>query len=441
MPHTFCLHPRWIIPIEPLGLVLENHAIAIEDGAIKAILTQQQARERFPHVEHQVLHKHAVLPGFVNAHGHSAMSLLRGIADDLTLMDWLQNHIWPAEKRHVSDMFVFDGTQQAMVEMLLGGTTTINDMYFHHEAVARAGLSATMRTVIGCSILEFPTPFAANAAEYIEKALAAESQFRGEALLRFTLAPHAPYTVSDDTFKRVQILAEQLDCKIHCHIHETAFEVEESLKQHGNRPLARLNHLGLLSERLIAAHGVHLLPEEIASLAHAGASVAHNPSSNLKLASGIAPIHALRQAGVNVGIGTDSAASNNKLDMLAETRLSALLPKVQAQSAEAIPAAEALRMATLGGAKAIGLDHLIGSIEVGKRADLIAIDLSNPETQPCFHPISQIVYAADRQHVTDVWVDGEMVIQGRQFRTLDIHEIRLKTEWWYQKIMDASSKA
>ncbi|MES2206040.1 MAG: TRZ/ATZ family hydrolase [Pseudomonadota bacterium] len=432
---TFCLHPRWIIPVEPAETVLENTALVVKEGAIHELLPSDEARQKYAMFEHITLPTHVLFPGFVNTHGHSAMALLRGIADDLALMEWLNEHIWPAEKKHVSDDFVFDGSLLAMSEMLRGGTTTINDMYFHHEAVARAGLAAHMRTVVGCSILEFPTPYAANAQEYISKAIHAHEQFKGEALIRFTLAPHAPYTVSDETFQRVTQLAEELDCGIHCHLHETLHEVEESVQQYGVRPLERLQKLGFLSERLIAAHGVHLNEHEIEVLARHRVSVAHNPTSNLKLASGIAPITALRAMNVNVGIGTDSAASNNKLDMLAEARLSALLAKVQANQPKAIPAMEALEMATLGGAKALKLDHLIGSLKAGKRADLVAIDFSELTTQPCFDPISQLIYAADRSQITHVWVDGKAVVDQKNVISIDQHEVRAKTAWWHQKII------
>ncbi|MFC4157993.1 TRZ/ATZ family hydrolase [Chitinimonas lacunae] len=434
MSVSFCLHPRWLVPVAPAG-VLEQHALVVENGRIAAVLPSADARLRYAHLSHRDLPEHVLLPGLVNLHGHSAMTLLRGLADDLALMDWLNHHIWPAEKRHVSDEFVYDGSLLAMAEMLRCGTTTINDMYFHHEAVARAGLTAQMRTVVGCSILEFPTPYAADADAYIERALAAHARFQGEQLVRFTLAPHAPYTVSDATFRRVVQLAGQLDCAIHCHIHETREEVEGSLREHGVRPLARLASLGLLDMPLIAAHCVHLDDAEIALLARHRVGVAHNPSSNLKLASGLARIHDLRQAGVAVGIGTDGAASNNKLDMLAETRLAALLPKVQAADPRAIPATEALRMATLGGAEALGMAAEIGSLEVGKRADLLAVDLSDLATQPCYDPISHLVYAAGREQVSDVWVDGRQVLEQGRHTTLDPQQLKAKAGWWRDRVL------
>ncbi|KMN31404.1 MULTISPECIES: TRZ/ATZ family hydrolase [Chromobacterium] len=425
---------RWIITVEKDGEILENHAIALKDGRIAAIIPANQASalEADQRVD---LPNHVLMPGLINLHGHSAMTLLRGMADDKALMDWLTNHIWPAEGKHVRDDFVFDGALLAMGEMIRCGTTTINDMYFYHGAMARAGLASGMRTFVGCSILEFPTNYASNADDYISKSLAERRQFLGEELITFTLAPHAPYTVSDDTFAKVVTLAEQEDMLIHCHIHETADEVGNSVKEHHQRPLARLQQLGLLSPRLVAAHMVHLNDEEIELVAKHGVSVAHNPSSNMKLASGIAPIPKMLQAGIAVGIGTDGAASNNKLDMLAETRLAALLAKVGTLDPTSVPAATAIRMATLNGARALGIDDKVGSIVAGKQADLIAIDLSAIETAPAFDPISHVVYAAGREQVSHVWVKGQALLEQRQLKTLDEAALKARAEDWRHRIL------
>ncbi|MFC3627010.1 TRZ/ATZ family hydrolase [Vogesella amnigena] len=425
---------RWIITVEQDGQVLENHAVAVRNGRIVAILRPEEiaaanAAERID------LPQHVLMPGLVNLHGHSAMTLLRGMADDKALMDWLQNHIWPAEGKHVSDAFVFDGALLAMGEMFRSGTTTINDMYFFHAAMGRAGLAAGMRTFVGCSILEFPTVYGQNADDYIAKGMAERQQFLGEELITFTLAPHAPYTVADDTFRKVITLAEQEDMLIHCHIHETMDEVNGSIDQYQQRPLARLANLGLLSPRLIAAHMVHLSDEEIALVAKHGVSIAHNPTSNMKLASGIAPVQKLLAAGVNVGIGTDGAASNNKLDMLSETRMGALLAKVGTLDPTAVPAATAIRMSTLHSAQALGIADKVGTVSVGKQADLIAVDLSAVETSPQFDPISHIVYAAGREQVSHVWVNGRAVLRERQLTTLDEAELKAKAEDWRVRIL------
>ncbi|MBV8649012.1 TRZ/ATZ family hydrolase [Paludibacterium sp.] len=425
---------RWMITVEKDGEVLENHALAIRDGVIEAILPAAQAAS-LPATRHVKLDSHVLMPGLINLHGHSAMTLLRGLADDMALMDWLTGYIWPAEGKHVRDDFVFDGARLAMAEMIRCGTTTINDMYFFHGAMARAGLAAGVRTFVGCSILEFPTNYAVTADDYLSKALAERREFLGEELVTFTLAPHAPYTVSDETFQKVVTLAEQEDMLIHCHIHETGGEVDTSLKEYHQRPLSRLKALGLLSPRLIAAHMVHLSPEEIELAASHGISVAHNPSSNMKLASGIAPIPQMLAAGVNVGIGTDGAASNNKLDMLAETRLAALLAKVGTLDPTAVPAAVALRMATLNGAKALGIDDRTGSLKAGKQADVIAIDLSALETAPAFDPISHVVYAAGREQVSHVWVKGQSLMSERKLLTLDESALKAKAEDWRHRIV------
>ena len=429
-----CLHPKYLIPIEPRATVLLEHALVMEDDKILALLASKDARQQYPDASHIELSEHALMPGMVNLHGHSAMSLLRGLADDLSLMDWLNNHIWPAEKKHVSEEFVFDGSAYAMAEMLRGGTTTINDMYFHHQAVARAGLHTGMRTVVGCSVLEFPTGYASDAQGYLDKAMEAQQAFQGQEGVSFRLAPHAPYTVSDDTFKKIVALADQHDMGIHCHIHESTDEVNDSLRDHGMRPLQRLHQLGLLSPRLIAAHMVHANEEEISLLARQGVHIAHNPASNLKLASGFAPIHAMQTAGVNIGIGTDGAASNNKLDLLGDLRMAALLAKAVSNNPTALNAGNALEMATLSGAKALGLDQQIGSLLPGKLADIIAIDLSALETLPLFDPISQIVYAAGREQISHVWVNGRCLLAERQLQNQDEGQLKDKARWWQQKI-------
>ncbi|MFZ6722736.1 TRZ/ATZ family hydrolase [Undibacterium sp. Ji49W] len=432
-----CLHPKYLIPIEPAATVLQNHALVMQDEKILAVLSSADARQQYPDALHIELAEHALMPGMVNLHGHSAMSLLRGLADDLSLMDWLNNHIWPAEKKHVSEEFVFDGSVYAMAEMLRGGTTTINDMYFYHEAVARAGLHTGMRTIVGCSVLEFPTGYAADADAYLDKAMAAQQVFQGQSGVAFRLAPHAPYTVSDITFKKIVALADKHDMGIHCHIHESMDEVNDSLRDHGMRPLQRLHQLGLLSPRLIAAHMVHANEDEIQLLAQQGVHIAHNPASNLKLASGFAPIHAMQSAGVNVGIGTDGAASNNKLDLLGDLRMAALLAKAVSSNPTALNASKALEMATLAGAKALGLDQQIGSLVAGKLADIIAIDLSAIETLPLFDPVSQIVYAAGREQISHVWVNGRCLMAERQLLNQDAAQLKDKAIWWQQRITAA----
>jgi 5-methylthioadenosine/S-adenosylhomocysteine deaminase len=419
-----------VVPVEPHGAVLAEHAIAVRDGVIEAILPVAEARARYPGVATETLAGHAVIPGLVNAHTHAAMSLMRGLADDLPLMRWLQEHIWPAEAKHVSARFVRDGTLLACAEMLRGGITCFSDMYFFPEASLEAALACGMRSAHGIIVIEFPSAYASDPADYLRKGLAMRDRYADQPLASFTLAPHAPYTVSDATFRQIATLAAELDLPVHIHLHETREEIERSLAEHRVRPLERLGRLGLLGPGLIAVHAVHLEPDEIQALAHHGCSMVHCPSSNLKLASGFAPVHALSRAGVNVALGTDGAASNNRLDLLQEMRTAALLAKAVAADAEALPAHAALRAATLGGAQALGLAGITGSLRPGKAADLVALDLSAPELQPCYDPVSQIVYAAGREHVSDVWVAGIRQVRDRQLQNNVLSGLENPSELW-----------
>ncbi|MGH8751077.1 MAG: TRZ/ATZ family hydrolase, partial [Burkholderiales bacterium] len=393
----------WIIPVEP-SAVLQRHSLAIADGIIQAILPSTQAHAQFRAKQHLKLENHVLIPGLVNLHTHAAMTLMRGLADDLPLMEWLNRHIWPAESKHVSHAYVHDGTLLACAEMRRGGITCCNDMYFFPEAAAQALDEAGLRAAIGIIVIEFPSNYAGDPDDYLNKGLATRDEFKRHPLLTFCMAPHAPYTVSDKTFGKLLTYAQQTDLPIHIHVHETEDEIRQSLKQHNARPLARLHGLGLLGPNFIAVHAVHLTEQEIALLASQSCSVAHCPSSNLKLASGFAPVAALLEQGINVGIGTDGAASNNRLDMFEEMRLTALLAKAVSGRADALPAHQALRMATLNGAKALGLDGKTGSLTVGKAADITAVDFSSLELSPCFDPVSHLVYAAGREQVSHVWV-------------------------------------
>ena len=415
MPQKSLLCPRWVIPVEPAGTVLEDHCVALRDGVIEAVLPLADAGTRFSSHEHVDLGEHALIPGLVNAHTHAAMSLMRGLADDLPLMRWLEEHIWPAEMKHVSPAFVKDGTLLACAEMLRGGVTCFNDMYFFPEAALEAALAAGMRMSLGMIVFDFPSAYGSDPDDYLAKGLALRDRWREHPLVSFCLAPHAPYTVSDATFRKIATLAGEVDVPVHIHLHETEDEIARSIAEHGVRPLERLQRLGLLGPGLIAVHAVHLNDAEIAQLAEHGASVAHCPSSNLKLASGFAPVAKMVAAGINLAIGTDGAASNNRLDMFEEMRLAALLAKAVAGDAEAMPAHAALRAATLGGAAALGLETRIGSIAPGKAADLAAVRLSGPELSPCYDPVSHLVYAASRRDVSDVWVAGRRLLQGGNF--------------------------
>lgn len=428
------IHARWIIPVEPESVVYPHHSLAIHNGRIVDILPTEQAQQNYQATNEEHLPKHILLPGLINCHTHAAMSLLRGVADDLPLMDWLQNHIWPLEQQWVSESFVKDGTDLAIAEMLRSGTTCFNDMYFFPNITAKQAVQAGIRASIGLVVFDFPTVWAQNSDEYLEKGLALYDQLRGQPLLTATFSPHAPYTVSDQPLEKIRTLADELELPVHIHVHETRHEVEQALLEQGQRPLQRLHKLGLVNPSLLAVHMTQLDADDIALMAEAGAHIVHCPESNLKLASGFCPIAQCIAAGVNVALGTDGAASNNDLDMLGEMRTAALLAKAVADNASAVPAMTALRMATINGAKALGLENEIGSLTIGKAADVIAIDCSDLESQPLFNPISQLVYATDRKQVSDVWVAGKRLLKARQLTTINRDELLEKVASWQQRL-------
>ena len=425
---------RWVIPVEGETAVLENHAVIIRDGVIADILSNETVDTRWRSENDLTLDQHALLPGLVNAHTHSAMNLFRGLADDLPLMTWLEEHIWPAEGQWVSEAFVHDGSRFACAEMIRSGTTCFADMYFFPDAIARAAHEAGLRATVFSPLLDFPTPMAQGPDEYLRLAVAAHDQWRHEPLVNIAFGPHAPYTVSDAPLQKVLTYAEELDAPIMMHVHETAGEVSMAVENTGERPLGRLDALGLLSPRLMAVHMTQLTDDEISLLAETGVSVIHCPESNLKLASGFCPVERLRQAGVNVALGTDGAASNNDLDMFAEMRTAALLAKGVAGAADALPAQAALAMATIAGARALGLDQQTGSLVIGKQADIIAVDLGQLESQPVYDPLAQLVYTCSRDQVTHSFVAGRCLMAERQLTTLNEARIGRDARTWGERI-------
>ena len=428
------IHARWIIPVEPESVTYEHHSLAIHAGKIIDLLPTETALKIYTATTTEHLANHALLPGLINCHTHSAMTLLRGVADDLALMDWLQNHIWPLEQKWMSPEFVKDGTDIAIAEMLLGGTTCFNDMYFFPDITAQQAIEHGIRAKVGLIVIDFPSAWAENSEEYIAKGLALHAQLQDASLCSTSFAPHAPYTVSDAPLEKIKALADELKLPIHMHIHETAFEVTQAQTESGQRPLARLAALGLINSSLLAVHMTQLNADEISLLAETGAHIVHCPESNLKLASGFCPVAQCLAAGVNVALGTDGAASNNDLDMFGEMRTAALLAKGVSGDASAVPAMTALKMATINGAKALGLDGITGSLTVGKAADVIAIDLSALETQPLYSPISQIVYAASRQQVSDVWVAGKHLVKQRQLTAMNLDDLKEKAQLWQARL-------
>ncbi|WP_394808393.1 TRZ/ATZ family hydrolase [Nitrosomonas sp.] len=432
------IEAKWIIPIEPAEITLNHHAIAIDKGIIRDILPTPEAKLRYKPQQTITLNDHALIPGLINLHTHAAMTLMRGFADDLPLMEWLNKHIWPIENQHVDAQFVLDGTQLACAEMIRGGITCFNDMYFFPESCAETAIHSGIRAAIGMIVIDFPTAYASDADDYLAKGLKLRDQYHQHPLLSFCFAPHAPYTVSDKTFSSILTYAEQLDIPIHTHLHETQDEIRSSLETNGVRPIERLHQLGLLSPNLIAVHMVHLTDYEIKLVHQYGCSVAHCPSSNMKLASGFAPIPALLNQGVNVGLGTDGAGSNNRLDMFEEMRQAALLAKATSGRADSLPAHQALRMATLNGANALGLGEITGSLVVGKAADITAINFSDLNLTPCYDPTSHLVYTASREQVSHVWVNGRMLLHDKQLTTLNPFELQYRTVYWQERIASTS---
>jgi 5-methylthioadenosine/S-adenosylhomocysteine deaminase len=430
------VHPRWLVPVEPDRTVLAGHSVAVRDGRILDILPQADARARYEAAEVFELPDHVLIPGLVNLHCHAAMSLMRGLSDDLPLARWLNEAIWPAEKRHVSPAFVRDGTLLAIREMLRGGITTYNDMYFFPDDDAEIAAQTGIRAVIGLIVLDSPSAWANDPDDYLRKGLAVRDKWRGHPRIGFSIAPHAPYTVSDPGLERAACLAAELDLPLHIHVHETAGEVTDSLAAHGVRPIARLERVGLLGPNVTAAHAIYADERELALFAHRGCHIAHCPSSNMKLASGIAPVPAMLRHGINVGLGSDGAAANNRLDLFQEMRQAALLAKVASLDATALPAHTALRMATLGGARALGLDGLIGSLETGKCADMCAVALGDPITNPCFDPVSHLIYVCDRQQVSHVWIEGEIrVREGKTLLRFGDNELLALASLWQTKLV------
>ncbi len=426
--------PRWIVPIEPANTVLEDHAIAIDDGKIVAILPTAEIQTKFTAKTTQHFSEHVIMPGLINAHTHSPMVLFRGLADDLALMDWLHNYIWPMERRWLTDEFVYDGMLLAMLEMIASGTTCFNENYFFGESMARAVDVAKMRSIIGACIINFPTGYAQTPDDYITKAMNLYQTWQNHPLIQISLAPQGPYTVTDETFLKIKKLADQYNLRIHLHLHETNDEVQQSLEQYHMRPINRMAKLGILSPRTQCIHMVHIIDEDIKIMQDTGASIVHCPESNLKLASGFAPVTKFMNANIVVALGTDGACSNNDLDLFGEMHTAALLAKAVANDPTALTAYETLRMATLNGAKALNLDHEIGSLESGKAADMIAVKLDAINTIPIYNPISHLVYAANSRQVTDVWVAGKKLFQDREFTTLDQTAILKKAHAWSKRI-------
>ncbi|MBA6412867.1 TRZ/ATZ family hydrolase [Parahaliea sp. F7430] len=427
------IHPGWIVPIAPSAETLCGYSLAIRDELIVGLMPREDSRH-WQATKELELPNHVLMPGLVNAHGHAAMSLLRGYADDQALMPWLEQHIWPAEQRHISEEFVYDGSTLAIAEMLRSGTTTYSDMYFFPNASASAARRAGMRCQITFPVFDHPSAWGRDADDYISKGLRLRDDLKHDGLISVIFGPHAPYTVSPESLSKIATLAAELDLGIHIHLHETAGEVAQALKTHGERPLNTLQRLGLLGPRTQCVHMTQLNKQDLELLVQSGAHVVHCPQSNMKLAAGACPSHELLAAGVNLALGTDGAASNNSLNLFSEMHSAALLAKLNSSDAAALPAYQVLKMATLGGARAMGLEDQIGSLEVGKQADLIAVDLAEAATQPVYNPQSQLVYACNGSQVSHSWIAGRPVLEAYRLNTIDTDALAARTQYWQQQI-------
>ena len=424
----------WIFTSGPEDQLLSDYAVVIENDKIIDLVSQKKVFDEYEANNNYQLNNHILIPGLINAHTHSAMSLFKGFADDLPLQDWLNNHIWPAEKEFVNSSFVKDGSILALSEMIKSGVTTFNDMYFFPDATAEAAKELEVRGNIGLVVLDFPTNYATDPEDYLVKGFEFRDKWRNEELITTSIAPHAPYSVSDEAFSLINTYSEELGINIHTHLHETQLEIEDSIDKYGITPIQRLNNLGIIGPSLVAAHCVHLNDQDMAILAKNKVNIVHNPSSNMKLGSGIADVAKMLKQNLNVSLGTDSSASNNRLDIMEEMRLAALISKGSSMLPESIPAKEAIKMATINGAKALGLDSEIGSIEKNKKADLVAIDLSTIENQPLYDPLTTFVYSSSRSDVSYVWINGKIKLMDKKLINMDEERIIQLAKKWQRKL-------
>ena len=438
---TVLLFPRLLVPVRPRLQVLEQMAVVIEGEHISAVIPRSEALARYETATRIELPEHVLMPGFINMHTHSAMSLLRGYADDLNLQVWLNDHIWPVEKAYLGPGFVHDGAMLAIAEMLRGGTTFFNDLYFFPEVTAAAAVEAGMRACIGLPVIDVPTIWATNENDYIDKGLEVCASWQSEPLISTSFAPHAPYSVGDAALGRIAELSESLDLRVHMHVLESSWEISESLQRHGKATLERLDDIGILNERLLAVHMTQLNGTDLEALSETGVNVIHCPESNLKLGNGICPVARLLEHNVNLALGTDGAASNNNLNLLAESRGAALLAKGYSADPCVLDAFQTLEMLTINAARALGKEHQLGSVEAGKQADLCAIRLDSLQTTPMYDVVSHLIYAASSQQVTHVWVNGRMLLQDKQFLHLDTGDIMDRANYWAKRIASETRAA
>ena len=431
---SIIISASWIFTSNSEGQLLSDYSIVIENDKIIDLVPQDKVFDEYEANDIYQLTDHILIPGLINTHTHAAMSLFKGFADDLPLQDWLNDYIWPAEKEFINSSFVKDGSILALSEMIKSGVTTFNDMYCFPDATAEAVKELGVRSNIGLVVLDFPTNYATDPEDYLLKGFEFRDKWRNEELITTSIAPHAPYSVSDEAFTLINTYSEELSINIHTHLHETQWEIDQSIDKYGITPVQRLNNLGIIGPSLMAVHCVHLNDQDMATLAKNKVSIVHNPSSNMKLGSGIADIAKMLKQNLNISLGTDSSASNNRLDMMEEMRLAALLIKGSTKSPESFSANEAIKMATINGAKALGLESIIGSIEKNKKADLVAIDLNSIENQPIYNPLTTFVYSSSRSDVSYVWIDGEIKLKDKKLVKIDEERIIQLAKKWQRKL-------
>jgi 5-methylthioadenosine/S-adenosylhomocysteine deaminase len=425
------INAAWVVPVAPNNIALTNHSVAITGNQIVELGPTAQLQQAYQAQEVLDLDHHIVMPGLINAHGHAAMSLLRGAGEDKPLEVWLNQTIWPMEARLMNPDYVRLGTELSITEMLRSGTTTFSDMYFYPEVVAKVCVEQGIRAQLAFPLIEFANPWSTDVPNALHKGLELFHALRHEDLVNVALGPHAAYSLGAEDMERVGMYAAELDIMVQIHLHETAEEVRQAVAQTGQTWIQRLYELGLLGPNLQAVHMTQLSEEEIALIAETGTHVVHCPTSNLKLASGYCPVAKLQEAGICVAIGTDGAASNNRLDMFDETRMAALLAKHEQHNAAAGKAEDAVRMATLDGAKALGIDHLTGSIEAGKAADLISINIHSLGIMPMYNPFAALVHGHTGHAVDHVIVNGQTLVKNSQFTRMNVTDLVQRVHAWH----------
>ena len=433
MPATI-LKPRYLLPIAPDDSVREGTGAAVEGGRIAAVAPFEGLVSRFPEAEVVELDSHVLMPGLVNAHGHLAMSLMRGLAGSEPLDVWLNEIVWPLEKRIVDRDFVADGTALALAEMIASGTTCASDHYWYPEVAGDAAVRAGFRLQLAAPVVNAPSAGLRDVDECIHRAVELHDRYRDQELIKVAFGPHSCYAVELEALRRVQTLADEIGADIHMHLHETEAEVADARARTGMSWIRVLSEMGLITPSLQAVHMTQLDPAEIECIAQGGVRVIHCPHSNLLLASGQCPVDNLKRAGAMVALGTDGAASNNALDMFQELRAAMLARKAAANDAAVAQAPEMLKMATLDGAHALGLEEEIGSIERGKSADLIAVDLGHPALQPVHDVREQLVHNQVGNHVSHVWVKGRCLYEQGRFNTLDIERVLARAREWPERM-------